>query len=52
MYADFLKVKALGAGKYQVTTPDNKDTFYNYQNGQLVLVESNTPLGKVVCKRI
>lgn len=52
MYADFLKIKALGAGKYQVTTPDNKDTFYNYQNGQLVLVESNTPLGKVVCKRI
>ena len=52
MYADFLKVKALGAGKYQVTTPDNKDTYYNYQNGQLVLVESNTPLGKVVCKRI
>jgi hypothetical protein len=52
MYADFLTVKALGAGKYQVTTPDNKDTFYSYQNGQLVLVESNTPLGKVVCKRI
>ena len=52
MYADFLTVKAMGAGKYQVTTPDNKDTFYSYQNGQLVLVESNTPLGKVVCKRI
>lgn len=52
MYADFLTVKALGAGKYQVTTPDNKDTFYSYQNGQLVMVESNTPLGKVVCKRI
>jgi hypothetical protein len=52
MYADFLKVKALGSGKYQVTTPDNKDTFYQYQNGQLVLVESNTPLGKVICKRI
>lgn len=52
MYADFLKIKSLGAGKYQVTTPDKKDTFYNYQNGQLVLVESNTPLGKVVCKRV
>ncbi len=52
MYADFLSVKALGAGKYQVTTPDKKDTFYSYQNGQLILVESNTPLGKVVCKRI
>lgn len=52
MYAEFLKIKALGAGKYQVTTPDNKDTYYNYKNGQLVLVESNTPLGKVVCKRI
>lgn len=52
MYADFLTVKALGAGKYQVTTPDNKDTFYQYQNGLLMQVESNTPLGKVICKRI
>jgi hypothetical protein len=52
MYAEFLTLKATGAGKYQVTTPDKKDTFYSYQNGQLVLVESNTPLGKVVCKRI
>ncbi len=52
MYADFMNIKILGAGKYQVVAPDKKTTVYSYQNGQLMTVESDTPLGKVVSRRI
>jgi hypothetical protein len=52
MYADFMPIKDLGAGRYQVITPDKKNTYYNYQNGQLITVESDTPLGKVISKRV
>jgi hypothetical protein len=52
MYASFLTIKAMGSGKYQVITPDKKNTYYTYQNGQLITMESDTPLGKVVSKRI
>jgi hypothetical protein len=52
MYADFLSVKQISPGKYQVTTPDNKNSYYTYQNGKLIKVESETPLGKVESNRI
>lgn len=52
MYADFLTITELGGGKYQVITPDKKNTYYNYRNGQLITVESDTPLGKVISKRV
>lgn len=52
MYADFMTLKDLGAGRYLVVTPDKKNTYYNYQNGQLITVESDTPLGKVISRRV
>ena len=50
-YTDFLPLKDWGNGKYELITPDNKNTFYTYQNGKLITLEVNTPLGKVVSKR-
>lgn len=52
MYAEFVTLKEIGQGKYQLITPDGKDSFYSYKNGKLVSVESNTPLGKVICTRL
>ena len=52
MYAEFLQVNELSPGKYQLITPDNKNSYYTYRAGQLVMVETDTPLGMVVSKRI
>jgi hypothetical protein len=52
MYAEMLLIKNLGKGKYQVTAPDKKITIYTYANGKLISVESDTPLGKVISKRV
>jgi hypothetical protein len=52
MYADFLMVKEIGSGKYQLITPDKKDSYYTYKNGKLITIESDTPVGKVISKRI
>jgi hypothetical protein len=52
MYAEKLELKAMGAGKYQLITPDKKNSYYTYQNGKLVKVEADTPVGKVLSKRL
>ncbi len=52
MYAGKLELKAMGGGKYQLITPDKKNSYYSYQNGKLVTVEADTPVGKVLSKRI
>lgn len=52
MYAKQLSVKETTNGRYVVATPDNKNSYYTYKNGKLVLVESDTPLGKVISKLI
>jgi hypothetical protein len=52
MYADFLTLKEVSPGKYMLITPDDKNSYYTYQNGKLMSVETNTPLGKVITKRI
>jgi hypothetical protein len=52
MYAEFLIIKEIGAGKYRVITPDNKDSYYTYKDNKLTTVESNTPLGKVISRRV
>ncbi|MEQ9592178.1 MAG: DUF6134 family protein [Cyclobacteriaceae bacterium] len=52
MYAEFLKIEELSPGKYKLITPDNKDSYYTYRAGQLVMVETDTPLGTVVSRRI
>lgn len=52
MYAKMLTLKELGQGKYLLVTPDNKNSYYTYQNGKLITVETDTPLGKVISKRI
>lgn len=51
MYAEMLSLKSLGDGRYQMTTPDKKNSIYTYQNGKLISVESDTPAGKVISKR-
>ena len=52
MFVEMVPLKTLGSGKYQVTTPDEKTTIYTYSNGKLVIVESETPAGNVLSKRI
>lgn len=52
MYAEMLQLKPLSVGKYQLITPDNNDTLYFYEAGKLVSIEANTPVGKVLSKRI
>lgn len=52
MYAEKLELKAMGAGKYQLITPDKKNSYYTYQNGKLITVEADTPVGKVLSKRV
>ena len=52
MFAEMVPLKKLGSGKYQVTTPDKKTTIYTYSNGKLVIIESETPAGNVLSKRI
>ena len=52
MYAELLTLKSLGAGRYEVITPDKKNTIYSYKAGKLMQVEASTPLGQVISKRI
>ncbi len=52
MYAEKLELKAMGGGKYQLITPDKKNSYYTYQNGKLLTVEADTPVGKVLSKRV
>jgi hypothetical protein len=52
MYAQMLKLKEVGPGKYQLITPDDKDSFYVYKSGKLETIEVNTILGEVLSKRI
>lgn len=52
MYAEFVALKSLGKGKYQLTTPDKKNSFFSYENEKLVMMEVETPVGKVVTKRV
>lgn len=51
MYAQDIPIKMTGAGKYEVTTPNKKTTVYTYQNGKLVTIESETPLGMVTTRK-
>lgn len=52
MYAEFLELKMISAGKYLLITPDNKNSTYTYKNGKLMTIEVDTPLGKVISTRI
>ena len=52
MYTDFVSIKSIDQGKYQLTTPDEKESFFTYRNGKLMSVETKTPLGKVVVTRV
>lgn len=51
MYAQMLKLKSLGGGRYEVQTPDGKNTVYTYVNGKLMQMDSTTPVGAVITKR-
>lgn len=52
MYAAELELKNLGTGKYQVVTPDKKNSYYLYKDGKLISIEVDTPVGKVTSTRI
>ncbi len=52
MYGKKLVLKSLGGNRYQLITPDNKDSYYTYKNGKLISVEADTPVGKVISNRI
>lgn len=52
MYAQTLKLKRMDNGVYQLITPDNNNSLYTYRNGELISIEVDTPVGKVMSKRI
>jgi len=52
MYAEMLQLKQVSVGKYKLITPDNNNSIYNYRNGELISIEVDTPVGKVISKRI
>jgi hypothetical protein len=52
MYAKLLPLKAVSPGKYLLLTPDNKNSYYTYLNGKLIMVEADTALGVVISRRI
>ncbi len=51
MWGANVTVASLGSGKYKVTNPDGKSSIYSYQNGSLVQMEVDTPIGTVTTKR-
>lgn len=51
MWGANLVVATLGNGKYTVTNPDGKSSTYIYQNGHLVQMEVDTPIGIITTKR-
>jgi len=52
MYAQMLELKSMDNGQYQLITPDNNNSLYSYRNGKLISIEVDTPVGKVISKRI
>ncbi len=52
MYAQDVPIKAVGPGKYELTTPNDKTTTYTYQNGKLMTIVADTPAGEAVTKRM
>lgn len=51
MWAEMVEIKNLGNGVYQVTTPDKKKSLYTFKNSKLVVIELDTPAGKIVSRR-
>jgi len=52
MYAQMLTLKRMDKGQYQLITPENNNSIYSYRNGILISIEVDTPVGKVISKRI
>jgi len=51
MHGEHVALKQLQPGIYELMTPDNKNSIYTYRSGKLVLIEVDTPAGKVITKR-
>ncbi len=52
MHGQKLKIKSLGNGRYQVISNEKKDIYYTYKNGILMVVETETTVGKVTSTRV
>ena len=52
MHAQMLKLKRMDKGHYQLIAPDNKNSLYSYKDGKLISIEVDTPVGRVISKRI
>jgi len=52
MHAQRLKLKRMEKGHYQLIAPDNKNSLYSYKDGKLISIEVDTPVGRVISKRI
>ncbi|HRG53465.1 MAG TPA: hypothetical protein PLL00_11565 [Bacteroidia bacterium] len=51
MHSVFLPIKKTGEGEYQVQFPDDKTAIYKYKEGEIDVVESNTPYGIIISRR-
>ena len=51
MHGEYVPLRQIAVNAYHLVTPDNKDSIYTYKNGKLVLIEADTPLGKIVSRR-
>jgi hypothetical protein len=52
MYGQFLPIKRLGPGKYEVVSPDKNASTYTYLDGKLSSVEVELELGKLILTRM
>jgi len=52
MHTQMLELKSIDNGQYQLITPDNNNSLYSYRDGKLISIEVDTPVGKVISKRI
>lgn len=52
IHSQFLTVKVVGKGRYMVINPDKNHSYYTYINGVLKIIETDTPVGKVISNRI
>jgi hypothetical protein len=51
MYANFLPINLMAPGKYEVVTPEKRNTVYTYTLGNLTKIEMDTPVGRVISTR-
>lgn len=51
MHSDFVPVNKISEGEYEVKLPEGSVAIYKYKDGEIDMVESTLPYGKIISKR-